>query len=346
LLALMFSMLTLQSICTPMTAGLAAYAIAISAHYQPEELALLVIGCYLASYFSSSILETLGYSLDVQVSILSVKPQLDTDNTAFHLLAKAFLLILFIWLPIGPPSGYMTGLAPLVIASIIVVLNNGTNCIPYLIIQALTLKLLTWAFTIWGAGGDPVIGLLIATAIPVLLLRQQPTPEDPGAPIVTDPIRLVLIWFATWITPGYTITATTATLTYGTNKYLTAGWISAAIEGWVLHVFLEGLTSGKSSLGDILIRQGMLDGIAFPKLYFPVTVIAIACFVLSLWLAGNCKLRQVGTYQLVLPLLVQGLLLYKLWIIPFVVVGFALHFLHQALRAHESARSIGLLALT
>jgi len=278
-------------------------------------------------------------------------------------IVRIVTLLLFCFLPIPSPPGFITGVFPVVIISLLIFLNkdkgNG-NLIGYVVLvigavggATLALWLVKTFFAPWAQVS--VIPILTGLAIPSLLGSDPPPTKSLRERGLNSPpgINNILWTFLlTWITPGLSLSATTSALIApGASRMIIANLTSVAIEGSTLGLLFRDGSSSKTPLAELLLRPDRLyqtptlqvSGAGLDYLFFVVLLGVMPAIAVYLW----CNIKfEPDPSIIVVVMLVQSVVVAgagsALVLVP---IGLAFGLLQVALMpSYSEVRSLCILA--
>lgn len=289
-----------HSLITPYIAGGAALTLEL--YFQTDHLVRLT-GCILA-YFIVYLLNE-----DVDPSQLLVRDRESaaalTEEIGGNIkIVRIVTLLLFCFLPIPSPPGFITGVFPVVIISLLIFLNKDqtkdSNLVGYLVLvvgavggATLVLWLVKTFLAPWAQVS--VVPILTGLAIPSLLgcdppptksLRERGLNSPPGIN------NILWTFLLTWLTPGLSLSATTSALIApGAYRVVIANLTSVAIEGWNLGLLFRDGSSTKTPLADLLLRPDrwyqtptlQVSGAGLDYLFLVVLVGVMPAIAMYLW---------------------------------------------------------------
>ena len=275
-------------------------------------------------------------------------------------IVRIVTLLLFCFLPIPSPPGFVTGVFPVVFCSLLIFLNkdkSGGNLIGYLVlvigaVGGATLAL--WLVKTFLPIQVSVIPILTGLAIPSLLGSDPPPTKSLRERGLNSPpgINNILWTFLlTWVTPGLSLSATTSALIApGAYRLIIANLTSVAIEGWNLGLLFRDGSSTKTPLADLLLRPDrwyqtptlQVSGAGLGYLFLVVLVGVMPAITVYLWC--NTKFEP-DPSVIVLVMLVQSVVLAGWSAIVLVPLGLGFGLLQVALMPNYSEiRSLTIMA--
>lgn len=273
---------------------------------------------------------------------------------------KVVTLLLFCFLPIPSPPGFITGILPVVIISLLIFLNKDAgkgNLVGYLVLVMGAVG--GASFTLWLVKTFlpiqvSVIPILTGLAIPSLLgcdppptksLRERGLNSPPGIN------NILWTFLLTWVTPGLSLSATTSALIApGAYRLVIANLTSVAIEGWNLGLLFRDGSSTKTPLGDLLLRPDrwyqtptlQVSGAGLDHLFFVVLLGVMPAVAMYLWC--NSKFEPDPSIIIVVMLL-QSAVIAGWSSLVLVPLGFGFAILQMALMPNYSEiRSLTIMA--
>ncbi|MTJ40694.1 hypothetical protein FJR09_18775 [Dolichospermum sp. UHCC 0406] len=239
-------------------------------------------------------------------------------------IVRIVTLLLFCFLPIPSPPGFVTGVFPVVIISLLIFLNKdkgGGNLIGYVVLVVMAVggaTLALWLVKTFLQVQVSVIPILTGLAIPSLLgcdppptksLRERGLNSPPGIN------NILWTFLLTWVTPGLSLSATTSALIApGAYRLIIANLTSVAIEGWNLGLLFRDGSSTKTPLADLLLRPDrwyqtptlQVSGAGLDYLVFVVLLGVLPAIAMYLW----CNSRfEPDPGVIILVMLVQSVVL-------------------------------------
>jgi hypothetical protein len=249
-----------HSLITPYTAGGAAMTLCSYFQTKVEVYLAAIILAYFIVYLLNE---------DVDPSQLLVRDRESaaalTEEIGGNIkIVRIVTLLLFCFLPIPSPPGFITGIFPIVIISLLIFLNKdkgGGNLAGYIVLVVMAVggaTLALWLVKTFLPVQVSVVPVLTGLAIPSLLGANPPPTKSLRERGLNSPpgINNILWTFLlTWVTPGLSLSATTSALIApGAYRLIIANLTSVAIEGWNLGLLFRDGSSTKTPLADLLLR--------------------------------------------------------------------------------------------
>lgn len=273
---------------------------------------------------------------------------------------RVVTLLLFCFLPIPSPPGYITGVFPLVIISVLIFLNKDRgsgNFEGYVVLVVLSIggaTLALWLVKTLLPVQVSVVPIITGLAIPSLLGADPPPTKSLRERGLNSPpgINNILWTFLlTWVTPGLSLSATTSALIApGAYRIIIANLTSVALEGWNLGVLFRDGSSTKTPLGELLLRPDrwyqtptlQVSGAGLHYL-FPVVLMGLLPAI-AVYLWCNTKFEP-DPGIIVLVMLVQSVVLAGWSALVLIPIGLGFGLLQVVLMPNYSEiRSLAILA--
>lgn len=368
-------------IISPVMGALGALGIGLVCKVSLVELIALVVSCYLAPLITSSVLNVEGLSNSVTACGLTeedidIARELDTRVKAQRAIGvgitKAGALILALIVPAFKlPT--LTGLPILVIAVSLFWFSRGfsieefTPILINIVIQTLIwvvgLSVIEFLFP----NTFPIMGIIAATAIPTLMfgatgpklskrdIRYIKENLQRGHPFrYTAAMTMIAL---SLMFPGYSVGALLNTFTSNDGtRPLYAAVTEGFIEGWVIKLFLSGLSSAKTPLGDILLASPfhlstsvVLSQIAgaIPLLLISIIITLFVSLLLIKLLSSlpiNDYLHDYSKYLIIFTLSTQAYATLGALSVAFLSIGFIIYYLRSIISpSSQDTSSLSLL---
>ena len=323
-----------KGMMSPYAAG--GFAICISSHYSLgfNMLAFVLLSLYLVCVLGNGIPESKGFSLDQSMLVNNGGSQLEVrgEITFFF---KAGMLLLFTFLPLPPAPAHITGLPAIIVISILVIMgsntrsqwNNPFGYIVAILLQGLLIGLGTWIVDYLTMDLGGMMAIICATSIPGFLFPAHRVEEDledlDDMSSVPKIVAIVMGVIFTFYTPGLSSSAVACSFTPpDRTRLVTISALEGAIEGYVVHQFLNSHLTHKSPLGDLFGNEFLKWGsftINVTTFYWLIAavIISIVAAIFSPYLEF-----KPSKYFAVGALLFQGIVFCgpSVWI--FIVIGF------------------------
>jgi hypothetical protein len=309
-----------HSLITPYIAGGAAMTLCSALQCKPEVRLAAIVLAYFIVYLLNE---------DVDPNQLLVRDRESTAALTEEIggnikVVRVVTLVLFCFLPIPSPPGFVTGVFPIVIMSLLIFLNkergNG-NLIDYMVLVLLFIggaTLALWLVKTLLPVQVSVVPVLTGLAIPSLLgVSPPPTKSLRERGLNSPPGINNILWtfLLTWVTPGLSLSATTSALIApGAYRMIIANLTSVALEGWNLGLLFRDGSSTKTPLGELLLRPDrwyqtptlQVSGAGLNYLFLVVLMGLLPAIAVYLW----CNSRfEPDPSIIVLVMLVQSVVL-------------------------------------
>jgi hypothetical protein len=347
-----------HSLITPYIAGGAAMTLCSYFQTRAEVFLVAVVLAYFIVYLLNE---------DVDPNQLLVRDKESaaalTEEIGGNIkVVRVVTLLLFCFLPIPSPPGFITGILPVVIISLLIFLNKDAgkgNLVGYLVLVVMAVG--GASFTLWLVKTFlpiqvSVIPILTGLAIPSLLgCDPPPTPSqrlrERGLNSPPGINNILWTFLLTWVTPGLSLSATTSALIApGAYRLVIANLTSVAIEGWNLGLLFRDGSSTKTPLADLLLRPDrwyqtptlQVSGAGLDHLFFVVLLGVMPAVAMYLWC--NSKFEPDPSIIIVVMLL-QSAVIAGWSSLVLVPLGFGFAVLQMALMPNYSEiRSLTIMA--
>ncbi|TVP59031.1 MAG: hypothetical protein EA343_20645 [Nodularia sp. (in: Bacteria)] len=322
----------------------------------PPVIVIAAVAGYFLVFFINEDLDVNSLLLRGEESLEELTSQADVGLKV----AKVIVFILFFFLPIPKPPGYLVGIPALVIVAVLIYLNQDSweqgsllgfltltlICVGSVALGCYILKLV-WLVNV------PVLPLLTGLALPNLIdpigrersLAERGIEYPPGLP------QVVYTFLLTWITPGLSLSAATSGLIApGVYRALTASLTSAALEAWNISLILRGGQASKTVLAYLLLRPNSINhvpaldgqGIGYGAL---VAVFLIAVLPALIFYWRKSERIEVNQAVVVFAMVSQSVAVTGLTAIPLIVLGLAIALLQRNLMPDSpEVRSLAVMA--
>lgn len=315
------------------------------------------LSLYITCFMSNTLPQVTGYSTGSEV--LSELGSLNERNSAALYLYRAGGLIIFFLLPMPVAPIQIPWVISLPIATILLAFNNPDknkiiSQVIYVIIQTSALAACGYIATQLGWVINPVMGVILALAIPKLMFKRNPIRSQPDSnlnqlvafPYITSLAALLTLW----LTPGLSASIMTNSLfRRGATRSLSQGFLAGAVEGYVISLMARGLVSGKSTWGSIL-ETPILDWGSFtPNIQVYLIIILSICIGITLPIVSNrfedAPNQRYFKYYTMFFIGCQALTDVGYLLPMFLVVGISLYKLRVHWGVEEETCSLGIISV-
>lgn len=367
-------------IVSPFMGALGALGIGLMFNVGLVELIALVVSCYIAPLITSSVLNADGLSNSITAVGLSdedIVVETDVERKTKRALKIGISKVAALGLALIVPAfklPILTGWFVMVIALSLMWFSKGLSIEEFvpLLINVLIQSV------IWVTGLNiiealvpntfPIMGIIAGTAIPTLIfgsttprpskkqieyLRANLQREHPFRYIGAAVMIAIMLMF-----PGYSSGALITTFTPNdAMRAIYAAVCEGFIEGWVIKLFLSGLSSAKTPLGDILLASPFylstsltltqLTG-AIPLLLTSIIITIILSLLLIRLLSSlsiHSNINDYSKYFIIFTLSMQAYATLGNLSLAFLSIGFIVYFLRYLI-SPDSQDSASLSLLT
>jgi hypothetical protein len=336
--------LSTRGLLTPYIA--AGGAIGLCSWLDPSSTVSTVIGCYVVSHLLNGVNEFAGINLDATTALGADSLVIEHKNFTKYLVLKPIILGACIALPIGKPSGYITGGLGLALACVLLLCNKKKltkKALIAIVIQSVVLGGLMLLFSQQHTMGT--LGLIAAVAIPSLLFPSNTVPTQayfakPGA------TGIAATGLLTWLTPGLSMQPiSTVFMGHTVYKPMVLSLLNSALEGWNLHQFATGNQSAKTPLGDLITNKFVL---ITPTQAQVGILAALICLWIFILVKPQPTYTKNQSYWQIGGLLAQAVVTAGwTWTLLFLIAGAVVHILQQLLAPEqEDIKSLAFLVPT
>jgi hypothetical protein len=333
-------MLAKKGMIMPYSAG--ALGIFIAAFYQVpyRPMIFIIISLYLICSLGNGIPEAEGISMDTAMLIDNGSSKISA-NPIKTFFAKCLMLVMFIFIPLPPPSVHIPGLFAMILISVMLYMNRQNHAardsfLGFILAIGIQAGLIAWVSMYVESYTDDLGGamaIMCCLSIPGFLFPSLKAERDLADHQVT--FRIVPTIFAAifaFYTPGLTSSAVASSFfPPDQHRLIGVAALEGAIEGYIIHLIMGNYLSHKSPLGDLLGSQWVNWGqftCDFPTILWILAAVAIgiagAIFSPCLSFAPSRTLS-------VSLLMMQGILTggSSTWL--FILVGFICLFIRRKL---------------